>query len=61
MTLALAKRMRLRSANFRFKNMFGRRIRRKTALRSHIPFAIPKSCTHLDLNFLYISILRTYT
>jgi len=34
MTSALAKRMRLRSANFRFKNVFGRKIRRKSALHS---------------------------
>jgi len=31
--------MRLNSANFRFGNMFGRKIRRKPALRSRILFA----------------------
>jgi len=34
MTSVLAKRMRLRSANFRFLNVLGRKIRRKSALRS---------------------------
>ena len=34
MTSVLAKRMRLRSADFGFKNVFGRRIRWKLALRS---------------------------
>jgi len=28
--------MRLRSDNFRFKNVFGRKVRRKSALRSRI-------------------------
>ena len=39
MTSGLAKRMPLRSADIRFKNVFGRRIRRKSVLRSGILFA----------------------
>jgi len=36
MTSVLAKRKQLHSAEFRFKNVFGRKIRRKSALRSRI-------------------------
>jgi len=39
MTSVLAKRIPLRSADFRFLNAFGRKIRRKSALRSGILFA----------------------
>jgi len=39
MISVLAKRMRPHSADFRFKNVFDRRIRRKSALRSRILFA----------------------
>ena len=39
MTSVLAKRMRPRSADFQFKNVFGRRIRCKSTLRSRILFA----------------------
>jgi len=39
MTSVLAKRMLLHTADFGFKNVFGRRIRRKSALRSRIQFA----------------------
>ena len=39
MTSVLAKRMRPHSADFRFKNVFGRRIRWKSALRSRNLFA----------------------
>ena len=39
MTSALAKRMQLHTANFGLKNVFGRRIRRKSAMRSCIHFA----------------------
>ena len=39
MNSILAKRMPLRSADIRFKNVFGRRIRRKSVLRSGILFA----------------------
>ena len=38
-TSVLAKRMPLCSADFRFYNVFGRKIRRKSALRSGILFA----------------------
>jgi len=47
MTSLLSKRMRPHSADFRFKNVFGCRIRRKSALRSRILFASTE-CTHLD-------------
>ena len=39
MSSVLAQRMRLRNADFRFKNVFGRKIHRKLALRSGIPFS----------------------
>jgi len=39
MTSVLAKRMWPHSADFRFKNVFGHRIRQKSALRSLILFA----------------------
>jgi len=39
MTSVLTKRMQLHKANFRYKNVFGRKIRRKSALRSHMLFA----------------------
>jgi len=38
MTSILAKRMRPHSADFQFKNVFGRRISRKSALRSRVLF-----------------------
>jgi len=60
-TSVFAKGMRQHRADFLFKNVLGRRIRSKLALCSHIIFASPKSCTDLDLTFLYISILRAYT
>ena len=41
-TLGLAKRMRLCGDDFRFKNMFGRKICWKSALRSRILFASPE-------------------
>jgi len=41
-TSGLAKRMRLRSADFRFKNMFDRKIRRHSPLRSGTLFASPE-------------------
>jgi len=42
MISGLAKRMPLRSADFRFLNVLGRRIRWQPALRSGILFANPK-------------------
>jgi len=42
MTSGFAKRMPLRKADFRFLNAFGRKIHRKSALRSGILFANPK-------------------
>jgi len=42
MTSGFAKRMRLRSADFRLKNVFDRQIRQKSALRSRILFANPE-------------------
>ena len=42
MTLKLAERMRLLSADFWFRNVFGRWIRRKSALRSRILIASSK-------------------
>jgi len=39
MTSGLAKRMPLRSANFLFSNVFGRKIRQNSPLRSDILFA----------------------
>ena len=41
-TSGLAKRMRLRSGDFRFKNMFSRKIRRHSPLRSGIILASPE-------------------
>jgi len=42
MTSVLAKRTPMRSADFRFLNVFGRKIRQKSALRSGILFASTK-------------------
>jgi len=42
MTSGLAKRMRVRSGNFRFKNVFGHRIRRNSPVRSGFLFEGPK-------------------
>ena len=42
MSLVPAKRMPLHSADLRFQNAFGRKIRRKSALRSRILFACTK-------------------
>jgi len=61
MSLVLARRMPLRSADFRFKNVFGRRIFRKSALRGGILFAIsepmhrPRSDSplHFDIESIY--------
>jgi len=62
MTSVRAKRMRLRSAGSRFKNVFGRKIRRKSALRSRILFARtdvmhgPRSNSplHFDMGWLWL-------
>jgi len=61
MTSVLAKRMRPRSADFRFENVFGRRIRCKSTLRSRILFAstqvmhTPRSdlSLHFDIKNIY--------
>jgi len=61
MTSVLAKRTLLHSADFRFKNVFGRRIRWKSALRSRIFFAStevmhrPRSDSplHIDIKNTY--------
>jgi len=61
MTSVLAKRMQPHSADFRFKNVFCRRIRRKSALRSRIIFAstavmhTPRSHSplHFDIKNIY--------
>jgi len=39
MTSRIANRMRLSSADFRFSDVFGRKIRRESTLRSNIFFA----------------------
>jgi len=57
----IAKRMPLRSANFRFENVFGRKIHRKLAPRSGILFAStevvhkPRSDSplHFDIRYIY--------
>jgi len=55
------------TAAFRFLNAFGRKIRRKSALRSSILLASHElinscnSCTDLDKTLLYISISGTYS
>jgi len=59
MTSVLAKRMRLSSADFRFSNVFGRKIRRNSAVRTDI-LQVPKSCTDLDLTLLYILTLGKF-
>jgi len=41
-TSGLAKRMPLRSTDFQFLNVFGRKIRQNSALRSGIPFGSPE-------------------
>ena len=57
MTSVLAKRMRLHSADLLFQNMFGRRIRWKSAQRSRILFAstavmhTPRSSYPLHFDF----------
>ena len=53
-TSGLAKRMRLHNNDFRLKNVFGRKISRKSAVRSYIFLRIPKLCTDLNLSLLYI-------
>jgi len=61
MSWVRAKRMRLRSADFRFKNVFGRRIRWKSALRSRILFARTKLMHGPRSNSsLYFDIKNTY-
>jgi len=55
MTAVLAKRMQLHSTDFRFLNVFGRKIRRKSSLRSGILFAstevMPKTRSDSLLHF----------
>ena len=61
MSLVVAKRMRLRSANFRFKNMFDRRICQKSALRSRIFFeSIEFMHRPRSDSFLHFEIKNTY-
>jgi len=59
-TSGLAKRMRLRCADFRLKNVFGCKIRRQSARTAVFFLQVPKLCTDLDRNLLYILILRTH-
>ena len=61
MTSGLAKRIPLRSANFRFLNVIGREIRQNLALRSGVFLQVPKSCTDLDLTLLYFLMRGTYS
>jgi len=42
MTSGLAKRMQLRSGDFRFQNIFARRVRQNSPLRSGILFTSPR-------------------
>jgi len=51
MSSVLAKRMPLRSADFQSKNVFGRRIRQKSALRSGILFASTELIHREENNF----------
>ena len=63
MTSGLAKRMRLRSADFLFFNVFGHKIIKFVRIRhcaTGFLLQVPKSCTDLDLTLLYISIMGTY-
>ena len=57
MTSGLTKRMRLRSADFRFLNVFGRKIRQNSPLRSGTLFASPEVMhrprSHSPLHFDY--------
>jgi hypothetical protein len=61
----LAKRMQLHNADFLFESVFGRRIRRKLALRGCIPFAstevmhTPRSDFPLHFDFKNIYQIRT--
>jgi len=60
-----AKRMRPCSADFRFKNVFSRRIRRESALRGRILFASPEVMhTHksdFPLHLVFENIFQTRT
>jgi len=64
MTSVLAKKMQPHGADFRFKNVFGRRICQKSALRSHILFAstevmhTPRSDLPLHFNIKNIYQIR---
>jgi len=60
-TSVLAKRMRPHSADFLFKNVFGRIIRRKSALPSGILFASTEVKHTPRSDFPLLSILRTHT
>jgi len=60
-TSGLAKRMLLHGADFRFKNVFGRKIDRKSALRSGIPFASPEVVHRPRSNSLLHFDSQTYT
>ena len=64
MTSILAKRMRPRSADFRFKNVclcLAAEFVGSWHCAAAFSLQVPKSCTHIDPTFLYISILKTYT
>jgi len=55
------KRMRLHNADFRFQNVFGRKIRGKSALHSRILFASTKVMHRPRSDFpLYFDIENTY-
>jgi len=43
------------------KNVFGRKLCRRSAMRSRILLEVPKLCADLDRTLLYILILQTYT
>jgi len=58
MTPVIAKRMRLHSADFRFKNVYKKFVGSRHCAAA-FSLQVPKSSTDLDLTLLYISILRT--
>jgi len=59
-TSGLAKRMRLRCADIRLKNVFGCKDRRQSARTAVFFLQVPKLCTDLDRTLLYVLILRTH-
>jgi len=59
MTLVFAQRMRPHSADFRFKNVFGRRIRWKSALRS-LNLCTSTEVMHLDPTLTNMQVSNSY-